>query len=177
MSGHYIPYSELNPRQRDRVDSPSPAIRINAAKDGLGLNVLMLDAIEDVRCTVATMHYGLSQLVFDKASMVRAAVASTGYGLDKLISDPTWAVRRTAEAALAAQGIDLDEWIATNPDKCALPRNREQNARRSLAYTEPICVPRAHSRTSRTIAEDAAYGIAERSAQAHSRATCSRRSI
>lgn len=178
-SQRYIPYAELTQRQRERVDSASPAVRAAAARDGLGLDVLVLDATEDVRSVVAAKHYGLSRLVFDKASMVRAAVAGAGYGLDMLASDPAWAVRRTAAAALASQGKghDLASWIAENPDKCALSCNQERTARRSAAYAEPVCVPRARASTHRTLAEDAACAIPDRGAQAPSRATCLRRPI
>lgn len=60
----------------------------------------------------------LRKLAFDPDENVRAMVANNGFGLDALVSDPSELVRYTAMQALHKTGLDIDEWIKANPDKC-----------------------------------------------------------
>lgn len=69
---------------------------------------------------------GLNVLVDDPDKYVRAEVAWKGYGLDKLANDAESVVRIQVVRFLKLKSNDmtLEEWIAANPDKCALPENR-----------------------------------------------------
>lgn len=81
------------------------------AEEGYGLDKLIYDYHEQVRCAVADHGYGLDILINDKDWGVRATVAEQGYGLDVLIHDETFYVRAT----VAEQGYGLNI-LVKDPD-------------------------------------------------------------
>ena len=78
--------------------------RLEMAKEGYGLNLLINDEDWRVRRAVARQGYGLDILINDKYCGVRKAVAEQGYVLDALINDEHWGVRK----AVAKQSYGLD---------------------------------------------------------------------
>jgi hypothetical protein len=140
----FIPYAELTPEQKALVDSVDHDIRFVAVEEGLGWDKLVDDPSWEVRQCVAFRDYGLDQLVDDPDPRVRFAVAKRDFGLDKLIDDPDEDVRLVVACKIneperfavdpdkfvnvfspfGRKGPTLEEWIALNPDKCALPENK-----------------------------------------------------
>ena len=78
--------------------------RAEAARHGVGLEILVTDEHPDVRYAVARQGYGLEKLVNDDNWMVKIAVAEHGYGLEKFSQDLSGLVRKT----VAEQGYGLD---------------------------------------------------------------------
>jgi hypothetical protein len=74
-----------------------------AARLGVGLEVLVTDMNENVRCAVAQQGYGLNVLVSDPSPIVRAAVAEQGYGLDVLALDKNELVANKALSVMESQ--------------------------------------------------------------------------
>lgn len=107
------------------------------AKAGYGLDKLIKDDCEEVRCEVARQKYGLDMLVKDRSSLVRIVVAETGYGLDKLIKDRHFRVRRT----VAEMGYGLEE-LVNDPDyrvrSAALYELKKREPKRVV--TKTVCV-------------------------------------
>ena len=89
------------------VNDKNYDIRIEVARQGYGLDILVNDPNWVVRNTVAQQKYGLDVLVNDKHCYVRIAVAEQGYGLESLINDKDWEVRN----AVVQQGYGLDVLI------------------------------------------------------------------
>ena len=106
------------------ITDPDADVRCAVAEQGYGLDRLIEDPSWFVREEVALHGYGLDRLIDDESLTVRAAVAYSGYGLDKLATDPHGEVREAVDEALWDNDLTLEEWIAQNPDKCALPENR-----------------------------------------------------
>lgn len=124
----YVPFIALNTIDKYHVLSPDPQKRIAAVLNGLGLDKLIDDEDCDVRVAVVSKGYHPEELINDPEPYVRAEVASCDYGLDKLALDEcVCPVVEAVERCLDKQGITLEEWIAQNPDKCALPENQNQN--------------------------------------------------
>lgn len=86
------------------IHDKDPFARLEAVRQGHGLDVLVKDDDPYVRAAVAERGYGLDVLIHDKSPIVRQAVAERGYGLDKLIHDETASVRM----AVAKKGYGLD---------------------------------------------------------------------
>lgn len=140
----FIPYAELTPEQKALVDSVDNDIRFVAVDEGLGWDKLVDDPSWEVRQCVAFKDYGLDRLVDDPDPRVRFAVAKRDFGLDKLIDDPDEDVRLVVACKInepdrfaddpdkfvsvfspfGRKGPTLEEWIAQNPDSCALPENQ-----------------------------------------------------
>ena len=122
----YIPYAELSAEQRRHVDSELCAYREYAAWMLWGLDVLVGDEDRRVREIVACVCFGLPTLVHDASPNVRYAVAEQGFGWDELCNDVHPDIRALVEKGLAAAGQTMEEWIATHPERCALPGNRHE---------------------------------------------------
>lgn len=88
--------------------------RVNMARQGENLDVLVHDSCPMVRREVAMRGYGLAALSKDEASIVRHAVASTGYyDLSSLKNETSSIVRhKTAEAH-----FDVKEGLSKYTDK------------------------------------------------------------
>lgn len=125
MAGKFTPYADLTKEQRAVVLGDNMVKRVQAAQDGLGLDVLVVDENTIVRCAVAQQEYRLDKLVDDYKPEVRGEVVGVGYGLDKLINDHDEMVRGFAERKLAEMGLTLDEWIYRFPDKCVLEESEK----------------------------------------------------
>lgn len=102
----WTPYG-TNPKLDEKIDSYDSYVRMAAAEQGYGLDILINDERWEVREEVARQGYGLDILVNDKYAGVRIMVAKQGYGLDKLINDKDYEVRRT----VVKQGYGLDKLI------------------------------------------------------------------
>ena len=102
----HIYYKEHNPDEdvSSFVFHEDWWVRIEVARQGYGLEILVKDEDWWVRRAVAEQGYGLNILINDKDFRVRVAVASQGYGLEILVKDEDWWVRR----AVAQQGYGLD---------------------------------------------------------------------
>ena len=120
----FIPYAELTPEQKALVDSSDWVFRRYAVYQGLGYDKLINDPYGAIRSAVAEQDYGHDQLVNDPDAYVRTCVADRGYGLDKLFNDSDPLVRQDVEFYLRGHNLTLEEWIAQNPDKCALDENK-----------------------------------------------------
>lgn len=77
-----------------------------------------------IRAAVAKQGYGLEKLVCDQDALVLIAVADQGYGLDLLVKDWRQSVSLAARKRLRDCGMNIEQWIEANPDRCALPENR-----------------------------------------------------
>lgn len=89
------------------INDPHEAIRCIVAQQKYHLNQLTTDSSETVRATVAEQRHNLDILVSDPSPLVRSAVARQDYRLDVLINDPHWTVRGT----VASRGHGLDVLI------------------------------------------------------------------
>ena len=103
---------EYNEQMTKLVYSEKFSDRIEAARAGYGLDILVRDRDPFVRGAVAEQGYELPTLVKDESPYVRVEVAKKGYGLPRLSKDPDYQVRRE----VARQGynpamfaIDYDE--------------------------------------------------------------------
>lgn len=159
----FIPYAELTPEQKALVDSVDNDIRFVAVDEGLGWDKLVDDPSWEVRQCVAFKDYGLDRLVDDPDPRVRFAVAKRDFGLDKLIDDPDEDVRLVVACKInepdrfaddpdkfvsvfspfGRKGPTLEEWIAQNPDSCALPENQSNT---KLASPHASLDPEAEAR-------------------------------
>ncbi len=83
--------------------------RIELAKKGLFLNILVSDPVYEVRVEVAKHGYGLDVLVMDPSWSVRVEVAKHGYGLDILVDDDDVDVLRE----VAKKGYGLEKLIGS----------------------------------------------------------------
>ena len=154
----FIPYAELTPKQKALVDSEDYGIRFDAVDEGLGWDKLVSDPSPVVRERVASHGYAPYVLINDPHEAVRSAVADIAPVnlLVKLIDDPSWEVRQ--HVAFRDYGLDrlvddpdprvrfavakrdfgldklIDEWITQNPDKCALPENKNPTPQQAHAY-------------------------------------------
>ena len=142
----FIPFDALDAEQLVLASSSDAACRRLAAEKGWGLDMLMLDKSPLVRRAVAAKGYGLATFAYDEDSSIRAIaaryghnldnaardpeecvrreVASQGYALDLLAEDPSHLVRKEASRYLERRNLTLEQWVAENPDRCALPENR-----------------------------------------------------
>ena len=100
---NWTPYG-TDPKLDKIVDANYWGMRIEAARDGYGLDKLINDPDTLVRQTVAHQGYGLDILINDESWWVRAEVAMQGYGLDILINDEEDDVREV----VARHGYRLD---------------------------------------------------------------------
>lgn len=107
------------------ASDPHWMVRETVAHHGIGLDKLVDDTKGPVRAAVAKQGFGLEKLVDDPDWVVRVAVAKQGYGLDKLANDANLRVQIEYAKTLAELDIDIDDWIAENPDKCALVENKQ----------------------------------------------------
>ena len=89
-----------NPKLEALVHSKYLFERVEAVKQGYGLDVLINDLESCIRLLIAEQGYGLDILVHDKSPLVRLAVAKQGYGLDILVNDENWAVCDEVERQL-----------------------------------------------------------------------------
>ena len=78
--------------------------RLNFARQGKYLSVLINDEDDVIRAEVAKRGYGLDKLINDESWLVRKTVAEQGYGLDILINDKNLRVREIAEVMLIENG-------------------------------------------------------------------------
>ena len=81
--------------------------RVDFAKNGKYLDILINARNSNVRGVIAQQGYGLNKLVYDGCWLVRGHVANQSYGLDILVNDEHWAVRE----AVAEQRYGLDKLI------------------------------------------------------------------
>ena len=107
----FTPYG-TNPEKNKMVKSYYPKDRLEMAKEGYGLNLLINDEDWAIRRAVVRQGYGLDILINDKYCGVREAVANQGYGLPILINDKNWIIREAA----AYQGYGLD--VLINDEDC-----------------------------------------------------------
>lgn len=108
----FIPYAQLGEEQKAVVDSDKWIERCAAAMAGLGLDKLAGDEYWYIRRQVAAQGFALDLLVSDESAGVRDAV------YEQIGHDENVAIERDRAEKLGA-------WIAANPEKCALPENRE----------------------------------------------------
>lgn len=117
----FIPYAELTPEQKALVDSVDQDIRFVAVDEGLGWDKLVDDPDPRVRFAVAKRDFGLDKLIDDPDEDVRLVVACKINEPDRFAVDPDKFV--SAFSPFGRKGPTLEEWIAQNPDRCALPEN------------------------------------------------------
>jgi uncharacterized protein YcgL (UPF0745 family) len=98
-----------NPELDKLVDSDNIIDKINAVKQGYGLDILINDEDWKVRKAVANQGYGLDILINDEDADVRKAVASQGYRFDILINDEDADVRKACY-----KHDDWYEWVNDN---------------------------------------------------------------
>lgn len=79
------------------VTSDNTEDRETAARNCVGLDVLIDDPESLVRWEVACQGYGLAKLVDDDDPRVREEVAWQGYGHEKLKDDPVYRVRNAVK--------------------------------------------------------------------------------
>lgn len=106
-----VPYEMLSDQQRIMVDSSDDRMRVEAAKHGFGLDVLVNDESEDVRANVACLGYGLDLLLDDSSVAVRNAVYEQMNG---------W---RTF-------GVNIGDWMTLFPNRCGLSESEQQQVMR-----------------------------------------------
>lgn len=146
---NWTPYG-TDHRLDEKIDSYDSYVRMAAAEQGYGLDILINDYLWEVRAAVAEQGYGLDILVNDKYAGVRIIVArqgycldklindkdyevrrtvvKQGYGLDKLINDEDWDVRETVSKYLKDNGYkSIEDWAKANPDKVHGNNNFETN--------------------------------------------------
>ena len=93
--------------QQRFIKSRDSYIRMAAAEQGYGLDVLLYDEDSIVRQAVAEQGFRLDILLHDEDFVVRKTVAKKGYGLDILVHDEEWQVRN----AVAMKGHGLDNLV------------------------------------------------------------------
>lgn len=118
----FIPFAELTPEQKARVDSEDFGIRFDAVNEGLGWDKLVDDPDPRVRFAVAKHDFGLDKLIDDPDEDVRLVVACKINEPDRFAVDPDKFV--SVFSPFGRKGPTLEEWIAQNPDRCALPENQ-----------------------------------------------------
>ena len=72
------------------------------------------------RLKMAKEGYGLDVLIIDENDEVRTAVAKQGYGLDILINDENWYVREAVLYYLKKNNLTLAEWCNQNNEEVDL---------------------------------------------------------
>ena len=110
---NFTPYG-TDPEKDKMIKSDDWEDRLKMAKEGYGLNVLIIDKDYEVRRAVAEQGYGLNIFINDEVWFVRTAVARQGYGLDVLINDENWYVRAAVFYYLKKNNLTLAEWCDQN---------------------------------------------------------------
>ena len=123
----FTPYG-TNPEKNKMVKSYYPKDRLEMAKEGYGLNLLINDEDWAIRRAVVRQGYGLDILINDEDCDVRIAVVNQGYGLDVLINDEDWSVQDAVEDYLAFHNLTLEQWKSNQEHSKTNIINQAKNA-------------------------------------------------
>lgn len=122
----FVKYADLDPRQKELVDSPSPQIRMECVWDGLGWDKLVYDKDPLVRRELAACGYALDLLYTDSSNAVRWAVANRvvldfpAFDVDPRDVYYEWLTFEREGGGpdewMAAWGITLESYLADHPE-------------------------------------------------------------